>query len=653
MTLMAAVLLVAALALSPASAQAPPGGRISLASQTAWVEAGRSFELRVDLAGIRQPEALELVVGVHEAVTSRSQFRQTLDGRLLGREVWRSDPSQLPGLGTDAAGAIPFTVALGEPGDPAGADSLTLTGAGVHPVRVELRQQGSDVPVDAFTTYLVRTRDDDAPPLAVAWVQHLAAPIALRPDGAVVLDDEDRANVATVVAALGAGDLPLTLAPRPETLDALAALEPDLLAELAGPLGDGQILAGPYVDVPAAALVTAGLPDVVEAEHALGAATVERVLGSADATTWVGDGPVGPDVLALLDTVQRLVVPEDALVPLDRPLTLANPFLVEDAGGRPLEAAAVDSGLATHFDQDDDPVLGAHHLLADLAVLAYDSPGLERGVVVAPPPEWSPSLDFLATALPALATGPVVRAVTLDRLFDEVPPASGPAGDVLVRTLQPDPSPPSSVTAPELRRTRADVASVATMIDAPAPTMELLERLTLTSAAAALSPAERAEYRAGVGRVIARDLARVGILSEGSFQLTSRQATIPLTLVNDLETEVNVTLELRSDKLDFVPPTTGTAVARTLSMALTLAPGRTPLMVPVEARASGDFPLIITMRSPDNRLEIATTRLTVRSTFPSGVGYLLSAGAGLFLALWWGRHWRTARRDRRLVAPPA
>ncbi|HVL04116.1 MAG TPA: DUF6049 family protein, partial [Acidimicrobiales bacterium] len=365
------------------------------------------------------------------------------------------------------------------------------------------------------------------------------------------------------------------------------------------------------------------------------------------------DGPVGPDALAVLDTVQRLVVPEEALEPLDRPLTLANPFLVEDAGGRPVEAAAVDPGLAAHFDEDDDPVLGAHHLLADLAVLAYDSPGLERGVVVAPPPEWTPSVELLSTALPALANGPVVRAVTLDRLFDEVPLASGPAGDVLVRTLQPDPSPPSSVAAAELRRTQADVASAATMIDAPAPTIELLERLALTSMAADLSPDERAEYRAGVGRVIARALAGVGILSEGSFQLTSREATIPLTLVNDLETDVDVTLELRSDKLDFVPPSTGTAVTRTMTMALTLAPGRTPLMVPVEARASGDFPLLITMRSPDNRLEIATTRLTVRSTFPSGVGYLLSAGAGLFLALWWGRHWRTARRDRRLVAPPA
>ncbi|CAN5208660.1 hypothetical protein BH24ACT1_BH24ACT1_04250 [soil metagenome] len=614
--------------------------------------ADETFDLRVDVAGAGQPEALEIVASVHEAVTSRSQFRQTLDGHLLGRELWRSTVSPLAELGLVAAGAIPITIDLG-PSDTDDAGAMGLSDAGVHPVRVELRQLGTDIVVDAFTTHLVRTRDDEAASLAVAWMQDFDAPVALQPDGSVILDDDARTDLATTATALGAMDVPLSLAPQPETLDALAAVEPGLLAELRVRLADRQVLAGPYVEVPVAALVAAGLPDVVEAERALGAATVELALGSADATAWVSEGPVGPGVLAVLDTVQRLVIPEDALVPLDRPLTLANPFLVEDAAGRRFETAAIDPGLALHFDEGNDPVLGAHHLLADLAVLAYDSPGLTRGVVVAPPPNWTPSAEFLSTALLAIADGPVVKAVTLDELFEEVPLASGPGGEVLVRTLRPDPTPPPPVAAAELRRTFDDVASVATMIDASEPTVALLERLALTSAAAALSREEQAAYRAGVGQAIAGELSQVGILSEGSFQLTSREATVPLTLVNDLDTDVDVTLELESDKLDFVPPATGTAMTRRMTMALTLAPGRTPLMVPVEARASGDFPLVITMRSPDDRLEVATTRLTIRSTFPSGVGFLLSAGAGLFLALWWARHWRTARRDRRLVAPPA
>lgn len=646
---MAGVALLTSILAPPAGAQAPPGGRISLASQTPWVGAGERFELRVDLDGIRRPEGLEMVVSVHSPVTSRSQFRRTLEGRLLGRELWRSEPAPLPELQTDATGAIPFTVALAPSTDER---ALALDEAGVHPVRVELRPRGSDVPVDAFTTHLVRTRDDEAAPLAVAWVQDFSAPVALQPDGSVALGEEARAGLATTAGAVGSSDVPLTLDPRPETLDAVATTATEILEWLAAGLEGRQVVAGAYVDVPAEALAAAGLFDLVEAERAVGAATVERILGPADATLWVSHGPVDVGVLAGLSAVERLAIPEESLEALDRPLTLANPFLVRDAGGRRLEAVAFDAGLASHFSDGDQAVLGAHHLLADLAVLAYDSPGLARGVVVATPPGWTPSADFLTTALPALGNGPVVRAVTLDQLFEEVPLATGPDGDVLVRSLAPDTTEPQPVAASQLRQARADVSSLSTMMGGPSSPVDLLERLSLVSAAAELTPAERTAYRAGIGQVIAAELGQVGILSEGSFQLTSREATVPLTLVNDLDTDVDVTLELASDKLDFVSPSTDTVVTRSMSMALTLAPGRTPLMVPVEARASGDFPLAITMRSPDARLEVARTQLTIRSTFPSGVGLFLSAGAGLFLALWWGRHWRTARRDRRLVAPP-
>jgi hypothetical protein len=43
----------------------------------------------------------------------------------------------------------------------------------------------------------------------------------------------------------------------------------------------------------------------------------------------------------------------------------------------------------------------------------------------------------------------------------------------------------------------------------------------------------------------------------------------------------------------------------------------------------------------------------VRSTAISGVGFLLSIGAGLFLAIWWARHWRSTRRSRHLVPASA
>ncbi|HEY6533633.1 MAG TPA: hypothetical protein VIY72_15095, partial [Acidimicrobiales bacterium] len=66
-------------------------------------------------------------------------------------------------------------------------------------------------------------------------------------------------------------------------------------------------------------------------------------------------------------------------------------------------------------------------------------------------------------------------------------------------------------------------------------------------------------------------------------------------------------------------------------------------------RASGAFPLDVTISSANGALPVATTEYTVRSTAISGIGLALSIGAGLFLLVWWARHFRTARRARQLV----
>jgi hypothetical protein len=61
----------------------------------------------------------------------------------------------------------------------------------------------------------------------------------------------------------------------------------------------------------------------------------------------------------------------------------------------------------------------------------------------------------------------------------------------------------------------------------------------------------------------------------------------------------------------------------------------------------------VRVRSCDGRLELGASTVTVRATAPTGLGLVLSGGAGAFLLVWWARHWRTVRRARRLVPPPA
>ncbi len=627
------------------------GGRVTLVSQTPWVAPGGDFELRLDVDGVVAPRTVEVVVRVYQAVTSRSQFRQTLEGELLGEELWQSPPTPVGAAAGAGTGAAPVAVTIGlqTPGTSADPDRLTLVQPGVHPVGVELRDAMTGAFIDRVITHLVRQRSDAAAPLAVAWLQPFAAPPALRPDGSVALDEPSKADLATTAEALVDSDAALTVVPRPETLEALATDDPNLLSKLSGNLGRRQVVGEPYVAIDVDALVGAGLTDELAAQRTRGSHVTSTALGAPDdGKTWLSQGPVSAAALDALASVQRLVVPEEALDPLDRSLTLASPFLVQGAGGRPIETAVVDDGLAAHFVGDGDQVLAANHLLADLAVLAYDAPGLTRGVVVRPPASWQPSTPFLATVLAALGQGPVVRAVTLDQLFAQVPRASVDGAD-LVRTLVSHPTPPLAM-ADEVRRVRVDLTSFTTVAGPDADQVDLLERLLLV-ATGSFSEPERGAYLAATRAAIGARLSMVGILSEGSFRLTSREATIPLTLVNRLDVDMQVSLGLKSDKLDFTA--TSPPGIRSTSLPLTLHPGNNPVMIPVEARTSGDFPLLITMRSPDGRLEVATTRLTVRSTFLSGVGIALSAGAGLFLLGWWIRHWRTVRRDRRLVTAAA
>ena len=71
--------------------------------------------------------------------------------------------------------------------------------------------------------------------------------------------------------------------------------------------------------------------------------------------------------------------------------------------------------------------------------------------------------------------------------------------------------------------------------------------------------------------------------------------------------------------------------------------------MPVKVRTSGRFAVQATLLDAEGSAELFRASYTVTSTVTSGIGILLSAGAALFLLLWWGSHWRTVRRDRRLV----
>lgn len=644
---LASAILLAALA-SPGAAQTEDTVQLRLASQTSWVGPGQELVLRLRVDGQAPPDT-ELAVSVYRRVSSRSEFARTLEDRFRGAPlvVTATALSELP---PDPGGALLVSLPVQDPLQPPDRAQLRLRDEGVYPVRVELRRIGGGPTVAHLTTHLVyaTTPTDGSPKMLTALVLPVHAAPALRADGTRRLSDADRERLAELAATLEAHpDVPLSVQPTPETLQALAdgdSRDRETLATLGRVLERRHLLGQTYVPTTAGAFTGADLLDEAAAQQERGRQVVGDTLGrTPDGTVAVVDEPLRPDVLQQERGrgVDRVVVPERRLAPVDLPVTLTQPFQLDTGDVRRLDAVAADAGLAAHFAADDAAVLAAHHLLADLAVIAFDRPGRARGVVAMPPLSWRPEADFLDTLLSGLAGAPVLASATLDTLFTEVPPATTSRNATLVR------GPATGVDerlAPlpveRIRAERRRLRSFSGMLDAANPLDDRFEEQLLVSQSSELRARPRTAYLDGLAQQVDRELGRVRVPEGRTITLTARRGEIPVTVLSETGYPVRLDVRVTSDRLAF--PDGG-------SRRLELARRNTTERFSVEARGSGAFPLRVRLFSPDGALLVGETRFTVRSTAFSGVGLVLSVGALGVLFAWWGRHATRSRRNRRLV----
>jgi len=634
-----------------------PGNSVRLASQTPWVGPGQEMALRVVATTTRPPSQVEVAVAVYRRVTSRSEFTRTLESRPRTAPLSVTSTT-LSDLTTDAGGAVLIRLPVQDPNRTPEWPRLRLSEQGVYPVRVELRELGGGASLADLVTHLVYATppSQEGRPLGVALVLPAHAPPAVKPDGRQELAPDAVEPLGALARSLISNPaVPLTLAPTPETLQALsrspAPGDVQTLRQLAQGLKGRQVAAATYVPIALPALMAAGLDNETVAQLDRGSEVINRTLGVLpDPGTWVTDGPLDAAAIQLLrqQRSDRLVVAESALEPADLPITLAQPFELDARAVRRPDVMAADGGLSADFEGSDDPVLAAHRLLADLAIVYFDRPGRFRSVVAAAPRTWRPTTAFLDALLGGLATSPILAGSTLDTAF-ATPPATTASGAPLVRRLAtPKPGPATGPATPATpgaptRDARRRLVSFSSMLAADNPLDEKIEELLLVSQDADLRPRDRAGYLEGFETQVARELDQIDVPRSRSITLTARNGEIPVTILNKTDYPVRLQVQVVSDKLDFP----GGAVRD-----VDLARRNTTERFLVEARASGTFSLRVNLVSPDGALVLGRSRLTVRSTAASGVGVFLSAGAGGFLLLWWARHQlrgRRSRRNRRLV----
>jgi hypothetical protein len=227
--------------------------------------------------------------------------------------------------------------------------------------------------------------------------------------------------------------------------------------------------------------------------------------------------------------------------------------------------------------------------------------------------------------------------VRLDDLFASVPEAEFD-GTPITRALAPHEPADFPITFGRYEQAQRELAGLRSSVGPSDPAV-VASAHALDLALSSYNSSRQAEADLAVVDTAAATLQENVSADGRRVTLTARRADVPITFVNRTARPVRVRVQLASGKLLFP------AGAEQL---LDLPPGQSTERFAVEARTSGTFTMNVTLTSADGNLRLGTpARVSVRSTVFGGAGAALTAGALLFLALWWGNHFRRTRRARR------
>lgn len=640
----------------PAAAQDPGPVRLTLAGQSPVVTEGRPFraQVRATNEGSDALRDLVLSVWIYNTVDSRSAYRLGLRGEPPSAPL-RITPEIKEG---DLAPGETRTFRLEQKLPELGA----LGENALYPVKIQLESAG--VAVAALRSAVVFIGEEPVVPLNVSLVFVLDVPISLRPAGTFRDDRLERAiapggSVDTIVSALEARPIRTTLVVSPILLEQLRRMSDGYrvvmpvgyrrVAPGSGPARQAagmlsrirqvarspgtEVVALPYAAPSVPSLVEAGLSSDLEAQMARGREAISAMLGvtPADRVFRPPGSVLSQAGLAALAGigVRTLILDADSFPSPAGKFSPKATGLVWDGPGGHIGATAPDPGLDAYLNPPpDDPVLRAQQWIGELSAMYFELPSKVRGATVVFGEDDAPDPLFLDQLLKPLSDPPArsawLRPKSITQLVEAVPPGEG-RRRVRMKPFRSF----SSRFAARIRSAEASIDQFETMTEEAAPLARRLRTLLFLSESRQFlaSEAEGLRFLAAVNRSLRREFDKIETPSGGSISLTSRGGVIPVTLRSLADYDVRVRVTLLSPRLEFPDGR---------SREILLSEPGAALTFPVRAQTTGRFPVSILIDTPGGH-RIGESHIVVRSTAYNRVALVVTIGAALFLAAWWGR----------------
>jgi len=611
-------------------------GALQLVSANSLVPANGTFSARVDLGPLASAADLRLGVTVYTVLDDEDGLDAA--PRLPINQLPARPLEELP---VDADGVVTVEVPIrgGEPFDDI--DRILIPGPGIYPVVIEVRDR--QAPVASLRLDLIRLPATPAAPPADG--DEITRPLAL----AVAVGQRGLSVTEASELLRRHRSAPLTVVLGPDVLARLQA-QAAAARNLVSAVGTRPVVSVVEPDLDPSALAAIDQGDLYLQAVASTADAVARLGFVADRTTVATTTPLtaaGADLVVRAGARVAVELGTPTAPPAgsdDRPSTAPDlpPAGTITTPSGPLAVVSLDTGGPT--DESDGTAVGtagdrggdvglAHR---ELAHLMSRSPG---GA-----PRLLGGFGPLGQVQPDAFGDPDVLDVLLE-VLDETgaasttssgDPSSRPftllgLGEAARRRAEAE-LPPAGAPATDLGPAAESVASIQDLLstydgfydDGPGSPSDLRSRLAL-ALAIDQSDEERRDVLGQVAKRLNDELLTISLPPDQKVTLAARRAPVPITINNTASGTRNVLLTFRSANVTVTEN----------NKLIPLEPGLNPIDVEVEARALGESPLVVTVRTPDGRHVLTETRFRVRSTAVPGLGLAISAAGLVGLAIWW------------------